>query len=184
MRFETSNAKLYQEVHPGMNLETRLTHLRKAYEMGYLVLTGGLVGLPGQSRQDLLNDIFLAKELHAEMFSFGPFIPHPHTPFLKRGPAQVEEVIKVLALARIIDNSNAKILVTTALETLSREAVRSSLLAGANSLMLNVTPLAYRPLYSIYPNRAHQSEDISTQIESTVSLLRSLGRAPTDLEGL
>jgi len=99
-----------------------------------------------------------------------------------RASAQVEEAVKVLAVARIVDNTQAKILVTTALETLSREAAKSGLLAGANSLMLNVTPLAYRPFYSIYPNRAHQSEDIAAQIDSTVMLLRSLGRAPTDLE--
>ena len=182
MRFETSNPKLYQEAHPGMSLESRLEHLRKAYAFGYLILTGGLIGLPGQGKEDILNDIFLAKELHAEMFSFGPFIPHPNTPFSKENSARVDDIIKVLAIARIIDNTHAKILVTTALETLSSEALKNSLLAGANSLMLNLTPLAYRPFYSIYPNRAHQSEDIVLQIESTVSLLRSLGRAPTDLE--
>jgi len=184
MRFETSNPKLYQDMHPGMSLEGRLMHLRRAYDMGYLILTGGLVGLPGQEKYDILNDILLAKELHAEMFSFGPFIPHPNTPFAEMKPAQPEEVFKALAVARIIDNNRAKILVTTALETLSGDAAKSGLSAGANSLMLNVTPLEYRRLYSIYPQRAHQSEDISNQIESTVSLLRSLGRAPTDLEGL
>ena len=183
MRFETSNPKLYQDIHPGMSLESRLSHLRRAYDMGYLVLTGGLIGLPGQAKEDILNDICLAKELHAEMFSFGPFIPHPNTPFSKMIPVQPEEVFKTLAVARIIDNSHAKILVTTALETLSKYAAKSGLSGGANSLMLNVTPLEYRPFYSIYPERAHQSEDISSQIESTISLLRSLGRAPTDLEG-
>lgn len=184
MRFETSNPQLYQKVHPGMNFENRLIHLRKAYAMGYLILTGGLIGLPGQSNEDILNDLFLAKELGAQMYSFGPFIPHPATPFSNHKPAPIEEVIKVLALARIIGDNNANILVTTALETLSKEAAKNSLLAGANSLMLNVTPLSYRPFYSIYPERAHQCEDISVQIESTVSLLRSLGRAPTDLEAL
>ncbi|MFA4992664.1 MAG: [FeFe] hydrogenase H-cluster radical SAM maturase HydE [Candidatus Omnitrophota bacterium] len=182
MRFESSNPKIYEDLHPGQNLENRLTHLRKAYKMGYLIITGGLIGIPGQSKEDILNDIFLAKELHAEMFSFGPFIPHPHTPLAGIKPAQVEKIVKVLALARIIDNAQAKILVTTALETLSSEAAKKGLLAGANSLMLNVTPLSYRQFYSIYPNRAHQSEEIAAQIESTVSLLRSLGRAPTDLE--
>ena len=182
MRFETSNPKIYEDVHPGQNLESRLRHLQQAYKIGYMIITGGLIGIPSQSKEDILNDIFLAKELHAEMFSFGPFIPHPHTPFAGIKPAQVEEVVKVLAIARIIDNTQAKILITTALETLSKEAAKSGLLAGANSLMLNVTPLTYRPFYSIYPNRAHQSEAITVQIESTVSLLRSLGRAPTDLE--
>ncbi|MDD5109459.1 MAG: HypC/HybG/HupF family hydrogenase formation chaperone [Candidatus Omnitrophica bacterium] len=184
MRFETSNPVLYRKVHPGMDFESRIEHLRKAYEFGYLILTGGLIGLPGQSKEDILNDIYLAKELNAEMYSFGPFIAHPQTSLANQKSAQSDEVIKVLALARIIGDPNAKILVTTALETLDREAARSALLAGANSLMLNVTPLAYRPFYSIYPNRAHQTEDISIQIESTVSLLRSLGRAPTDLETL
>ena len=182
MRFETSNPVLYQKVHPDMDFGSRIEHLRKAYTMGYLILTGGLIGLSGQSKEDILNDIYLAKELHAEMYSFGPFIPHPHTLLANQKPAQVEEVIKVLALARFIGDPNAKILVTTALETLSRDAAKNSLLAGANSLMLNLTPLALRPLYSIYPNRAHQSEDVAVQIESAVSLLRSLGRAPTDLE--
>ena len=184
MRFETSDPKLYQTIHPGQTLESRLEHLRKAHSLGYLILTGGLIGLPGQSNRDILNDILLAKELHAEMFSFGPFIRHPDTPLANISTAQVQEVIKVLAVSRIVDDSRAKILITTALETLSTEASRIGLLAGANSLMLNVTPLAYRPLYSIYPNRAHQLEDISVQIDSTVSLLRSLGRAPTDLEVL
>ncbi len=182
MRFETSNHKLYRDMHPGQKLDTRLEHLKKAYELGYLILTGGLIGLPGQSEEDILNDILLAKELHAEMFSFGPFIPHPNSPLSGKISPQEAEVIKVLALARIIDNSHAKILVTTALETLSPTAVRTALLSGANSLMLNVTPMEYRPFYAIYPNRAHQSEDISLQIEGTLKLLRSLGRAPTDLE--
>lgn len=182
MRFETSNPKIYEYIHPGQNLGNRLMHLQQAYKIGYMIITGGLIGVPSQSNEDILNDIFLAKELHAEMFSFGPFIPHPNTPFAEERPGRREDIIKVLALARIIDKTNAKILVTTALETLSKEAVKEGLLAGANSLMLNLTPLALRPFYSIYPNRAHQSEDIPTQIESTVTLLRSLGRAPTDLE--
>jgi len=182
MRFETSNSKLYQKVHPAMELATKLNHLRKAYDIGYLILTGSLIGLPGQTKKDILNDLLLSKELHAEMFSFGPFIAHPNTPLARQDSAQVLDIIKVLAVGRIIDNAHAKILVTTALETLNKDAAKEGLLAGANSLMLNVTPLSYRQLYSIYPNRAHQSEDISMQIESTVSLLRSLGRAPTDLE--
>jgi biotin synthase len=184
MRFESSNPGLYQDMHPGMNLESRIEHLRRAYELGYLILTGGLIGLPGQTKEDILNDIFLAKELHAEMFSFGPFIPHPNTPFSRIKSPRPQEVFKTLAVARIIDNSRGKILVTTALETLNKDAAKDGLCAGANSLMLNVTPIEYRRFYSIYPGRAHQSEDISSQIESTISLLRSLGRAPTDLEGL
>ncbi len=181
MRFETSNPGIYKDLHPGQDFNTRLEHIRRADQIGYLILTGGLIGLPGQTSQDILNDIHLAKGLNAEMFSFGPFLAHPQTPLAKFPTPSSEDIIKVLAVARLIDPLKAKIPVTTGLETLSNASRKEALLAGANSVMLNVTPLEYRSLYSIYPNRAHQSESIATQIEETIGLLKSLGRAPTDL---
>ena len=186
MRFETSNPNLFEKLHPSQTLETRLNHIRRAYELGYLIITGGLIGLPGQTHEDIINDIQLTKKLHAEMYSFGPYLPHPDTPLQRsRGlqPAlyQKEDVLKTLALARLIDPENAKILVTTAFETLDSSARKEGLLAGANSVMLNVTPIKYRKLYSIYPDKAHSTELINAQIEETISLLKSLGRAPTDL---
>lgn len=181
MRFETSNPQKYSQLHPAQSLKDRLEHLKKAYEIGYLILTGGLIGLPGQTKEDIINDIFLTKELHAEMFSFGPFLPHPDTALAGNKPVDSEEVMKVLALARLVDSENAKILVTTALETLDSQSRKKALLSGANTVMLNVTPMKYRQLYSIYPNRAHSSETIENQINETISLLRELGRAPTDL---
>ena len=181
MRFETSNIKIYQRLHPGKSLDERLFHIRGAKELGYLIMTGGLIGLPGQTRQDLVNDIYLAKELGAEMFSFGPFLPHPDTPLAgHKGPTE-DDVLKVLAVLRFVDPENAKILVTTAFETLSSDARKKGLLSGANSVMLNVTPPEFREQYSIYPHRAYIKDAIGDQIEQTIGLLRSLGRAPTDL---
>lgn len=172
LRFETSDPKLYSNFHCGDKLEDRLQDIRDAYELGYLVLTGGLIGLPGQTEESLLDDILLTKELKAEMYSFGPVLPN--------GP-KTDLVLKVLAVSRLVDPKNAKILVTTGFETLDPEARRKGLLAGANSVMLNVTPLKYRRLYNIYPNRAHGEETIEEQIKTTLELLYSLGRAPTDL---
>ena len=181
MRFETSNPVLYAKLHPGKKLETRLEHIRKAYEMGYLIITGGLIGLPGQTSDDIVNDLFLTKELHAEMYSFGPFLPHPETPLANLNPVNELDILKVIAAARFLDPVDARILITTAFETLSPDARRKGLLAGANSVMLNVTPVEYRKKYVIYPNRAYQSEMIQKQIDETIALLGSLGRAPTDL---
>lgn len=181
LRFETSNASLYAKLHPGYTLKTRLAHLEKAQELGYLVATGGLIGLPGQTREDILNDVLLARSLSAEMYSFGPFIPHPATPLSSCSPPSSSLVLNTLAVARLVDPKNAKILVTTAFETLDPQAARLGLLAGANSLMLNVTPLSFRSKYTLYPKRAHEGETIEEQIAATLSLLRSLGRAPTDL---
>ncbi|MFA4843674.1 MAG: radical SAM protein [Candidatus Margulisiibacteriota bacterium] len=172
LRFETSDPKLYANLHCGDELEDRLQDVRDAYSLGYLVLTGGLIGLPGQTEESLLNDILMTKQLNAEMYSFGPVLPD--------GP-KTDLVLKVLAVSRLIDPKNAKIVVTTGFETLNSEARRKGLLAGANSVMMNVTPLNYRRLYNIYPDRAHTEETIEEQIKSTLDLLYSLGRAPTDL---
>ncbi|MDD5491742.1 MAG: radical SAM protein [bacterium] len=181
MRFETSNPDLYRKIHPGGELNDRLQVIRDAAGIGYLIVTGGLVGLPGQTKEDILNDLYLARELNSEMLSFGPCIPHPQTPLAQLPLPQEDDILKVLALCRFIDPEKANVVVTTGLETISPDARRKGLLAGANSVMINVTPLEYRKLYSIYPNRAHENETIAKQIAEVVSLLKSIGRAPTDL---
>lgn len=181
MRFEASNPKLYQALHPGKDYASRIKHLEEAYKIGYLIITGGLIGLPNQTAEDLLSDILLAKKLHAEMYTFGPFLPHPETPLAKAPPPKTKDVLKVLAVARIADPKNAKILVTTGFETLDIKAREEGLMAGANSVMLNVTPDEFKKNYSIYPNRAHIDEPLQEQIEKTLAILRGLGRAPTDL---
>ena len=181
LRFETSNAGLYEKLHPGYRLSHRLAHLEEALELGYLVATGGLIGLPGQKLSDILEDILLTRALSAEMYSFGPFLPHPATPLAFSPPPSPSLVLNALAVARLVDPRNAKILITTAFETLDPQACRMGLLSGANSLMLNVTPLKLRPYYALYPKRAHEAEPLRMQVEQTLRLLRSLGRAPMDL---
>ena len=181
LRFETSNEALYKKLHPGYELRSRLEHLKAAYEMGYLVATGSLVGLPGQTKEDLVNDIILTSLLHADMFSFGPFLPHPSTPLANCVRPTEDDVLGVLALARFMCGEKVKILITTAYETLSAAARANGLASGGNSIMINVTPLKYRQLYSIYPHRAHENETIALQVRQALSELKSLGRGPTDL---
>ena len=179
MRFETSDAQLYATLHPGATLESRLSHLRHALNTGWLTVTGGLVGLPGQTVDSLVDDILLAGELNAEMFSFGPVLAsHRRRDIV---PATETQMLRLLAAARIAAPSQAKVLVTTAFETLSPNARERGLMAGASSVMLNVTPLRYRADYAIYDGRAHATESIADQTRAIIQLLDRLGRAPSDL---
>jgi biotin synthase len=181
IRFETSSSKLYEKMRPGRTLKDRLNQIKKLREMGYLIMTGFLIGLPGQSQEDILNDIKLAGDLGTDMFSFGPFIPHPDTPLAGSKIPKLDLALDTIARARLI-NPKAKILVTTALETLDKEnGLRSGLMSGGNSLMINLTPKKYRRLYDIYPNRSGINSGITQRIDSTLQLLRSIGRAPSDL---
>lgn len=181
LRFETSNPSLYGKLKPGQELSTRVNLIKSLYGMGYLIVTGALVGIPGQTEEDRMNDINLAKDLKAEMYSFGPFIPHEETPLKGSAKPNIDIVLNTIAQARIMDPAS-KIVATTALETLDREnGAKQALMAGANSLMVNVTPKEYSKYYEIYPDRAGIDLDVESQIKKVVSLLHSLGRAPTDL---
>jgi len=181
LRFETSNEGIYKKIKPGSGMDGRLNLIRSLKDMGYLVVTGFLIGLPGQKHDDIMKDIKMTADLGAEMFSFGPFIPHPQTPLADEKAPSLKKVLDTVANARIM-NPDAKILVTTALETIwGMDGAKSALMAGANSLMINVTPEKYRPFYDIYPDRFGTRIKIEEHIDMVVGLLRSIGRAPTDL---
>lgn len=180
-RFETSNPALYGRLHTTLRYENRLRILKGVAEMGYIIATGSLIGLPDQSEEDLLEDILLAGTFTPEMYSFGPFISHPATPLGAARTVDIDSVLKVIAVTRLI-HPDASLLVTSAVETLfGREGTRRALMAGGNSMMINLTPPEYRKLYSIYPGKGGGNEDIRERISGTISLLYSLGRAPTDI---
>lgn len=82
LRFETSNERLYAQIHPprpGVRSD-RIALLRRLREIGYEVGSGVMVGIPGQSWDDLANDIEMFRHLDLDMIGVGPYIPHPATP--------------------------------------------------------------------------------------------------------
>lgn len=180
MRFETANSCLFAKYKPGVNFFDRVKLIKKLKRLGYLIATGYLAGLPGESNQDLAANLELTRSLKSTMYSFGPLIPTQGTPFERFSAPPKELLLKLIALTRFFD-PDANILVTTALETLNKEAKKEALLAGANSLMINVTPMALRQKYNIYQNRAQNDLSIKENIAATIKLLQSIGRAPTDL---
>lgn len=180
LRFETSDKDLFRELRPGTDLEERLELIRYLKYIGYVLATGFIVGLPGDNTSRLVDDILLTKSLGPEMYSFGPFIPAEGTPLEGHGTVTKDHILRAIAASRFADR-DSNILVTTALETLDQQAKREALASGANSLMLNLTPSGFKKLYSIYDNREGVDTDVTDSIKETLSLLYSLGRAPTDL---
>ena len=166
LRFETSNRELYEKIHPPWGEgPSRPEILRGLAGMGYEIGSGVMVGIPGQTYEYLVRDIEMFRELDLDMIGIGPFIPHPGTPLGKdmeklRAPAgeQVPATelmtYKAIALSRIVC-PQANIPSTTALATLNLSEGRELGLArGANIVMPNVTPVAYRADYEIYPAKA------------------------------
>jgi biotin synthase len=124
-----------------------------------------MVGIPGQTCASVAEDIMLFRELDLDMIGIGPFIPHPATP-LGTGPGNSPAaggdqapntelmVYKAVALARLA-RPDANIPATTALATINKFNGRElGLQRGANVFMPNLTPMQYRKLYEIYPDKA------------------------------
>ena len=95
------------------------------------------------------------------MVSMGPFIPTAGTPLKKfqiqnskpvcNSQQKIDLNLKMIAILRLM-MPQARIPVVTALETLGggEDIRKKALESGANSLMFNLTPAKYRPLYKIY----------------------------------
>ncbi|MEE9914052.1 MAG: [FeFe] hydrogenase H-cluster radical SAM maturase HydE [Deltaproteobacteria bacterium] len=164
IRFETSNRDLYDRIHPplGEHPSDRFAILANLKKLGYEVGSGIMIGIPGQTYEDLARDILAFRELDLDMIGVGPFIPHPETPLGKCFPAaSANQVLnteqmtyKVIALTRLVC-PEANIPSTTALASLNKADGRElGLMRGANIVMPNLTPTQYRVMYEIYPNKA------------------------------
>ncbi len=159
LKHETSDPELYAKLHPDLHFEERIDTLRNLKEIGYQAGSGIMVGIPGQTYESVADDILLFKELDIDMMGCGPYIHNPKTPLKAATPDEAlyiqpepEYVYKVVALSRIVTRDTL-IPATTALSVLNPEiGVLSALSAGANVIMINETPIAYRQLYEIYPH--------------------------------
>jgi biotin synthase len=167
LRFETSNRALYDRIHPPLpgKPSDRIALLRGLGRIGYETGSGVMIGIPGQTYDDLANDILMFRELDLDMIGVGPYIPHHATPLgnpdLAAHGAAADQVpnseamtYKVIALSRLAC-PQANIPSTTALATINTGSGRElGLSRGANIVMPNVTPRKYRALYEIYPSKA------------------------------
>jgi len=199
LRFETSNAELFHRIHPPLpgGPSDRIAQLRRMREMGYEIGSGTMIGVPGQTYADLVNDITLFAELEMEMIGVGPFLPHPHTPlgatqpqtapardgFEMQVPNSEEMTYKVIALTRLAC-PRANIPSTTALATLNQAQGRElGLQRGANVVMPNLTPPCYRAMYEIYPAKACLYEAPGQFHTDLLNRLAAIGRRPGQGQG-
>jgi biotin synthase len=166
----------------------RLTILATLRRLGYEVGSGVMIGIPGQTYEDLADDIELFGRLDLDMIGVGPYLRHPGTPLgdparleapaERQVPADETMTYKVIALARLMC-PRANIPATTALATLNlREGRELGLVRGANVVMPNLTPQKYRALYEIYPDKACITETGEACHHCLTARIEKLGRFP------
>ncbi len=160
LRIETTNATLYQELHPeDHHLERRIKCLQTLKRLGYQVGTGVMIGLPGQTYLDLARDVLFFKEMGVHMIGMGPYIVQKETPTGQMALNSHEEVarrfqlsLNMIAVTRLL-LPKLNIASTTALQALDPKGREQGVRCGANILMPIATPLKYRASYQLYDDK-------------------------------
>lgn len=152
MRHETASRSLYTKLHPTMDFDKRRECLKVLKTIGYQVGAGFMVGLPGQTSADLVEDLCFLQELQPEMVGIGPFISHSETPLKQEKGGTVEDTLVMLALTRLLI-PDVLLPATTALGSLDPQGRELALQVGANVVMPIITPSTVRKAYQLYDNK-------------------------------
>ena len=159
IRIETSNRELYAKIHPAeCSFDRRLGCIRTLKRLGYVTGSGVMIGIPGQTIEDLARDIVFYGEEGLDMVGMGPYVPAPGTPLgnadgNRRQSTAVELGLRMIALTRLYLH-DVNIVAATALEALDPAGGRNrGIEAGANVVMPVLTPEKYRSCYDLYPGK-------------------------------
>ncbi|WOC31484.1 MULTISPECIES: [FeFe] hydrogenase H-cluster radical SAM maturase HydE [Caproicibacterium] len=173
LRHETANAAHYAKLHPPeLSLENRKRCLRNLKALGYQVGCGFMVGSPYQTVECLAEDLLFTKELNPHMVGIGPFIPQHQTPFADKPAGTLEQTLFLLGVLRLL-LPNVLLPATTALGTIHPQGRELGILAGANVVMPNLSPVSVRKKYMLYDNKICTGEEAA---ECRLCLARRMER--------
>lgn len=176
LRHETADDAHYRTLHPReMDPEHRKACLYALKAIGYQVGTGFMVGSPGQTVEHLVSDLLFIQALQPAMIGIGPFIPHRDTPFRDQPPGTLKQTLKCISVLRLM-NPKALIPATTALGTIDPTGREQGILAGANVVMPNLSPVAVRGDYSLYDNKICTGEEAAECRDCLAARMKKIGR--------
>jgi iron-only hydrogenase maturation rSAM protein HydE len=175
LRHETKNEDHYTKLHPlEMSPQNRLRSLEDLRKIGYQAGTGIMVGSPYQTIDNLVEDILFIEKFQPQMIGIGPFIPHEDTPFASYPAGSVRQTLILISILRLM-NPNLLIPSTTALNSIDPKGRMKGILAGANVLMPNLTPIDRRKDYSLYNNKSSLGIESAEGLKELRDELSSIG---------
>lgn len=159
LRHETADETHYQSLHPAsMSWRHRMDCLNTLRSIGFQTGCGFMVGSPGQTDRHLVKDLRFIKTFAPHMVGIGPFIPHHDTPLADRPAGTLELTLFLLSVIRLLLPA-VLLPATTALGTIAPDGREQGILAGANVVMPNLSPVSVRKKYELYDNKICTGEE-------------------------
>lgn len=166
LKFETSSPTLYARWKPSDTLAERLRCLELLLELGFQVGSGNMVGMPGQTLDDLVDDLLFFGRYPLAMMSCTVFIPGDHSNYRNEKMGDVELALNSIALMRIM-YPHLLMPTTSCLQQAKPDGQYWGLMAGANTVTIHDgTPARLKKLFPIYssnrftPNREHFAQTL------------------------
>jgi len=182
LRIETSSEELFRKIHPENEFHRfadRMEALENLRKAGYQTGTGVMIGLPGQTSENLADDLLFMQSMDIDMIGMGPYIPHPDAPMagwktrLLKPAERFELSLRMIALARML-LKDVNIAASTALDALDTDGRVKAILAGANVFMPNMTPKIYAENYHLYEGKPRIKDDTRIVVKELEAKLKVL----------
>jgi len=163
LRIETTNPGLFARIHPpAQTLAGRMQALADLAEAGFLVGTGVMIGIPGQTLEMLAEDILFFRDHPIDMIGMGPWLAHLDTPMgaWAQPLPEAEHLqlcLNMIAAVRLAC-PDLNIAATTALQAMVPDGRERGLSYGANVTMPNLTPVQARGNYKLYEGKPCMDE--------------------------
>lgn len=175
LRHETADEQHYHALHPEeMSFANRMRCLDDLREIGYVVGVGFMVGSPFQTPAHLAADLKFIERFEPDMCGIGPFVPHHATPFAKHEQGTLGLTCFLLSLMRLI-KPNLLLPATTALGTIDPKGREKGILAGANVVMPNLSPVEVREKYELYDDKICTGEEAAECRDCLGARMLSIG---------
>jgi biotin synthase len=183
LRIESSNPQLFAAIHPpSQSWQRRIDCLKTLRRTGFQVGTGVMTGIPGQSVEDLADDVLFFREIDADMIGMGPYIVHNATPmnvyadYYKASKEKIfQTALLMIAVCRIV-LGDVNIASTTALQAMRDDGREEGLRYGANVIMPQTTPVGVRRDYLLYEGKPYLDADAQACRAALEQRIKSTGR--------
>jgi len=158
LKFEMSQADVFNRMKPSTDFLKRMRGMAWIKESGMSLASGNIVDYPGQTDEQLAEDILLTRDLNVSWAPIIPYLPAKGTPLAQEGNrGSLEKNLKEISMLRIM-LPKANITAQQPGEDMTKgladpEGNLNALNAGGNMLFADMLPSSLAKNFSVIDNR-------------------------------
>ena len=158
VKFEMSDPKSFDRLNPSTTFKKRMAAIDAVKQSGMQLASGNIIGWPGQTREELAQDILLMKRLEISWAPVIPYLPAKGTPLAQEdGAADRWLMLKELSVLRLM-MPQIRITAQQPGDDLSRgladlDGNLDAVKAGGNVLFFDLMPSPDAQVFRVIDNR-------------------------------